>query len=84
MITFAAGCFQGRHLQQRVGLVDGQPITNANSQTLRTLDTPNSRRQLRAQEPSVDGFICQPPHRSQAHVDSREREVVLLQEEPIP
>ena len=61
--------FPSTTFAQRSGLIDTQPIANPDSQSLRALDSPDSRGQLRAQEPGVGGFVSQSPHCRQAYVD---------------
>jgi hypothetical protein len=82
-ITLTAGGFQARRLQQRSGLIDTQPIANPDSQSLSSLDTPDSPAS------SGSGARCRRLRKPvaalrQAYVDRGGGEIVLFQEEPIP
>jgi hypothetical protein len=83
-VTLASRRIEGRRLQQRSGLIEGQPIANPDSQSLRAFDPADSCGQFWAQKPGVRRFVSQSPNRCQAHVDSGGSEVVLFKEEPIP
>jgi hypothetical protein len=63
--------------------MDSQPIADPNAETLCPFDAADSGGQIRAQKASVGGFMSEPPHSRQAHVDGGGCEVLLFEEEPI-
>ena len=63
--------------------MDSQPVADPNAETLCPFDAADSGGQIRAQKASVGGFMSEPPHSRQAHVDGGGCEVLLFEEEPI-
>ena len=64
-------------------MIDGQPITYPNAETLGPFDTTDSCRQVWAQKARVRGFIGETPYSGQAHIDRGRREVFLFEKEPV-
>src|SRR6516164_6292885 len=63
--------------------MDSQPVADPNPETLCPFDAADSGGQIRAQKPSVGGFISEPPHRRQAQVDGGGCKVLLFEEKPV-
>lgn len=63
-VAFGANRFDNWPLHQRLCLFGGEPVPNANSQTLSSLYTPNSSRQIGTEEARVSGLVCQSPDSS--------------------
>jgi hypothetical protein len=80
-ITFVSEAACRWFAKQGPGLINSQPVANPNAETLCPFDTADSGGQFRAQKASVGGFIGEPPHSGQAHVDSRGCEVLLFEKE---
>jgi hypothetical protein len=68
-VAFGAQRFDNRPLHQRLCLFGGEPVPNANAQTLSSFYTPNSSRQIGTEEGRVSGL----PAANMGSADSRER-----------
>jgi hypothetical protein len=64
-------------------LIGGKPIPNAHSVLLYALDTPNSRRKVRAQKAAVGSFVCQPANGGETQVDRGGGILCLFEIDPV-
>ena len=58
-VAFGAKSFDNGPLHQRLCLFGREPASNPNSQTLSSLYTPNSSREIGTEEARVSGLVCQ-------------------------
>ena len=64
-------------------MIDGQPVADANTQTLCSIDAPDSGGEIGTQKAAIGCFISQPPHGCKAHVDGGGGKIFLFEKESI-
>ena len=82
-MVFALEPLPVRSLPERGSLFGRQPVAQPHAQFLYALDTPDSGRQVGAEEAAVCGFVRQSANRPQTEVDRPRGEMSRLQMHPV-
>ena len=69
VVTLAAECRTVEHGKECPALFRGEPIANPGSMLLRTFDTADSGREVRAEQARVGCLVCQTPDGGESQVD---------------